>query len=382
MITNNLASGVYTFRLCGTNEYLRAEGNKVTAGGAPYPWVVKPCDRKYCFIYADASPLLLDIDNAYIAEGTTVKAWPLTGFLAQSWSICENGDGTYSFLASENADLCLGFSGGRASLHRRRAGDPRQSFHVQRITNGIYSPFVSEGGVIELQLPTDITRVISAPRLQKWANDLERAYYSFYELTGYLPYDRVTVEAYLPSQYTGYVMGGQSVIHIDSRFIQRDLAKMAVRDNDWNFCALHEMGHLFDTDKPWTFEGEAMTDIKVAYVLEVNGACANLGQFEAECFYRGADIDKAYVAMSGDLSRGYDIFACAHRFLQIKADIGWEPFRKAFHTLQKNSAGLTSLTRRERLETFTGLLYLHSGVNVKEYFSSSEWNSIITETEK
>lgn len=382
MITNNLASGAYAFRLDGTNEYLSARGNTITTGDTPFAWVVKPCDRKYCFIYADASPLLMDIDNAYIAEDTTVKIWPLTGYMAQEWLICQNRDGTYSFLASENTDLCLGFHKGRACLQKRRGGDPWQSFHARHVKNDIYAPFVSDGGVIELQLPPDITNVISAPRLQKWANDLQMAYYSFYELTGYLPYDRITVEAYLPCKYTGFVFNGQSVIHIDDRFIRGDLAKMARRDNDWNFCALHEMGHLFDTDRPWAFEGEAMTDIKVAYVLEVNGATANLAEYEVERCYRGADIINAYAAMSGDLSQGYDIFACAHRFLQIKEDIGWGPFKQAFHTLQKNSGKLTALTRKERLENFVGLLFLHSGIDVKEYFSPSEWRELIKETEK
>lgn len=380
-ISRTFSVGVYTFYNQATGCYLACAGNTLALSPAPFDFCVSG-DSGDFYVCAQGTDLLLDIDNAYIAEGTTVKAWPLTGYRAQVWNIRENNNGTYSFLASENNAYCLGFEAGRAVLQKRSAKNALQEWSATCRSSRFYSSWVSRGGVIELQLPPDITGVISDARLQKWANDLEKAYRTFYELTTFKPYEKVTVEAYKPCRYTGYVMDGMNIIHIDGSFIRGDLAKMAVRDNDWNFCALHEMGHLFDYNRPWNFEPEAMTDIKLAYVLEANDATANLAQFDAECCYRGADIINAYAAMSGDLSRGYDIFACAHRFLKIKEDIGWEPFRQAFRTLQKNSGKLAGASKRKMFNDFIGLLSLHGGRDVREYFSPAEWSALIKETEK
>lgn len=182
-----------------------------------------------------------------------------------------------------------------------------------------YCTYISTGGIIELQLPLDIHNIISKPRLQEWANNLERAYYTYYELTNYKPFKNIIVEAYKPCKYLGYVISGSNIIHIDSDFIHQDLKKMASRKNDWHFCALHEMGHMFDFYRPWIFEAELMTDLKLAYVLERNNVAAAPSEFNASYNFYGKNIINVYAALGQDFSKTYNIFGCAQRFLKIKA---------------------------------------------------------------
>lgn len=239
-----------------------------------------------------------------------------------------------------------------------------------------YYSYKSDGGIIELQLPMNITTVITPIRLQQWANDLEKAYHTFAELTNYRPYKTIIVEAYKPATYWGYVIEGSNIIHIDCHFLYQDLKKMAKRKNDWNFCVLHEMGHIFDFYRSWCFEPEMMTDLKVAYVLEMNGAAAAPSEFaETECFY-GMDIMRAYDKLGTDLSSSYNVFGCVHRFLQIEAEIGWGAFKKVFHYLQKNNDKYMKLSKREKFENFIYALTLYSKKDIKSYFTPNEWETI------
>jgi len=239
-----------------------------------------------------------------------------------------------------------------------------------------YLPVTSINSLIELQMPFDITRVITETRLQQWADELETAYYTFYELTGFMPYDSVIVEAYKPCEYTAYVIDHSNIIHIDREFIYGDLQKMAARQCDWNFCALHEMGHMFDMRRPWNFEAEAMTDLKVAYVLERNGAAAAPSEFDVSYSFYGADIVNAYEYLGGDISQSYNVYECVARFLHIKENIGWDPFLQTFHYLEENYDAYSSLSGQEKFENFISLLSYYSGTDVAGYFSREEWDCI------
>ena len=155
---------------------------------------------------------------------------------------------------------------------------------------------------------------------------------------------------------------------------------MSARDCDWNFCALHEMGHMFDLKRPWKFEGELLTDLKVAYVLEKNGVAAAPSEFQASENFYGADIIEAYDKLGKDFSKEYNIFGCTKRFLDIKADIGWEPFKQTFHYLQENEADYAGNSKQQKFENFVEILSGYGNIDVKSYFSTEEWNVIINKT--
>ena len=375
--------GTDTFFSKRTGRYLSCSGRKLVLSHNPFPWVLKESGRNGFYVNAQNTKLLLDIDNAWVASGNTVKVWEYTGYPVQLWTIAANENGTCSFLHSADPRFCLGFDGENAVLQLRSRQNPMQQWKPVCIRASMpekYRSFFGKRRTVELRLPPDITRIISATRLQRWADQLETAYGAFAELTGFLPFPSVTLEGYLPAEYpdyAGWVVPNCSTIHIDRDFLCRDLAKMNVRRADWNFCALHEMGHMFDFGRPWNFEAELMADLKLAYVMEKTNAAAAPAEFDASACFYGSDIAKAYAILGTDFSRDYNVFGCTKRFLDIKEQIGWEPFRNTFHSLQKNSAAYSGASNREKFLLFIRVLSRYSGQDIKTFFTPDEWNAIL-----
>lgn len=373
-------TGVYTLINQGSGSYLAWNDQTLSLSAGLQTWTLRQVWDGAFQVFAGDTELLLDIDNAWVEEGTAIKLWEPTGYDVQIWNLHKNSNGTYSILYSGDNRYCLGFKGGNATLQIRNTTDPWQEWRLTCV--GVSSPWqylsvMGKKGTVELRLPTDIESVIGKTRLQQWADQLETAYASFYELTHFRPYENIIVEAYKPSEYIGWVVDHSNIIHIDEQFLRDDLSKMAARTNDWNFCALHEMGHMFDMERPWNFESEFLTDLKLAYVVEQNNAGAAPSEFPADSIFYGADILDAYRDLGSDFSSEYSIYGFAARFLEIKEDIGWEPFKDTFHSLQSNEDLYAEHTNRQKLETFAELLSQYSGKRIRSYFSTAEWNTVL-----
>lgn len=382
-ITKLKNDGIYTLYNEETNCYLAFKERQLILSEKPSNWTLRKIKGEGFNVCAEDTGLVLDIDNAYVAVGTSIKIWESTGYDVQIWNINQNKNGTYSIVYSGDNQYCLGFDNGNAVLQIRDTMNTMQEWKLVDITDTIpkqYLSYTSKNDIIQLHLPLDVLSVISEERLQQWANDLETAYYSFYELTNYKCFDYIIVETYKPCKYVGWVRNGSNIIHIDNKFLYTDLAKMNERECDWNFCALHEMGHMFDFNRPWNFETELLTDLKLAYVLEQNGVAAAPAEFAASDNFYGADIINAYNTLGTDFSEKYNIFGCTARFLEIKEDIGWEPFKQTFHYLQANEAVYAGTTKQEKFENFVKLLSGYGNKDVRSYFSKKEWNVIINQT--
>lgn len=384
----NINKGTYTFKNKQENKYLSFKDRTLILSDTSANWILEHAGTGF-YVYADGTELLLDIDNAYMASGTTIKIWENTGYRVQMWKVVSNPNGTCSFISCEDEKYCLGFENGKAVLQLRDSNNSAQEWYAAEtvdVTPKNYVEYISNQGVIELRLPLNITEVISDSRLKKWVNDLEKAYFTFEDLTGYKPYEVVIIKAYEPitkyENVLGYVLDGVNIIHIDGNFIRGDLSKMTKRTNDWNFCVLHEMGHMFDSKRPWNFESELFTDMKISYVLEQNGAGAELSEFGDGDVRYGKDIMKSYKLLSGNLAEEYEIFACCYKFMQIKEEIGWEPFKSTFHKLQKDEAKYRNITKREKLDLFVNTLSQYGGKDIKAYFTDAEWQSIVEKTKE
>ena len=378
-----ITKGTYHFQNKKNAQYLSFFDKNLILNDTPTIWRVDPASVGF-YIYAADSDFVFDIDNANVTSGTTIKLWEVNGYIVQKWKIVRNSNGTYSFLSCANENYCLGLDGTRTVLQLRDITNASQEWYAEAVDiRKNYTTYFGKQGIIEIRLPLNITEVITSARLQKWANDLEKAYFSLYDLTNFKPYHYIIVSAYKPiTKYeavVGYVLDNVNIIYVDGNFIRGDLAKMANRVNDWNFCVLHELGHMFDLNRPWKFEGEAMTDIKVSYVLEQNGAGAELSSTGNTSVRYGKDIMYSYKNMSADLSVKYDIFACAYKFLQIKEEIGWEPFRKTYHILQSEEGKYINASEKEKFELFVSTLSLYGRKDIKSYFTMNEWNSILKE---
>jgi hypothetical protein len=129
---------------------------------------------------------------------------------------------------------------------------------------------------------------------------------------------------------------------------------------DLSFGMLHELGHMFDSQRGWNFESEAWTDLKLCYVLykltldhkDTDGlvfGCASADYQPGTCFtYKtmaeGLDIH----AHKGAMVTVYGFFAAARLFLLMAYDFGWDPFIQTFHWYQDNGYTANDFERYER----------------------------------
>lgn len=378
-----MQAGVYTFCHKLTGKYLSCTDRTLRLDAAPWYWQLKPAPDGGFYIYAHGTQLLLDIHNAQVVPGTLVKLWTYTAYDVQIWKLLPNKNGTYSICYCSDPKYCLGFLGGDAQLQFCLPGSAMQEWVVTEASSQVSREVVSVTGqrrTVTIELACSLAELVSQQRLYKWVNDLETAYETFCRLTNFRPFPCITVECYLPPaypSYMGWVFPGTDTIHINREHFVAAMHTLRNFPEDWNFCVLHEMGHMFDTERPWNFEPELLTDLKVAYVLEKNNASAVLAEFGGDTMFRGAEIAEAYRRLGGDLSEKYEIFACATRFLDIKDRIGWQPFLQTFHTLQADHEAYRGISRRKNFDLFMGGLSHYSGENLRGWFSDAEWASIL-----
>ncbi|MBQ7847604.1 MAG: hypothetical protein IJ344_04885 [Clostridia bacterium] len=315
------------------------------------------------------------------------------------WRIEENEDGSYTFVMNKNTALCLSLKDGKLVLEKRAEATGITSFNLNMVKRGggdAFIQYISDEGNVVIRLNTDIkTRAkVTDEMLQTWANNLDDAYNHYIDLTSYVAYESIVVKAYEPSPHIGYVWNSTehyNVITIEETFMARDLNKMAVRwrkskVQDWNFCALHEMGHMFDNQQPWYFEAEMMTDLKVAYVLQASGGCAAPSEYGAGSFFYAdgveghAQIEECYEGLAAGKkpigqSLEYGAYGAAQKFVEIQRqidDANWTVFKQAYAELYKE--GRTTYKNYERFENFVAKLSKFSEKDVRALFTDEEWN--------
>lgn len=319
------------------------------------------------------------------------------------WRIVKNEDGSYSFYINKNPDLCLSVKEGKLVLEPKSSATGITSFNLEMKTRGggkAFIQYISDQGNVVVRLNPDIkTRAkVTDEMLQTWANNLDDAYNHFIDLTSYVAYESIVVKAYEPSPHIGYVWNSTehyNVITIAESFMASDLSKMATRwrkENvvDWNFCALHEMGHMFDNQQPWYFEAEMMTDLKVAYVLQAGGGCAAPSEYAYQSYFYAdkqeghKQVEECYLGLSKDKkpigqTLEYGAYSAALKFVEIQRvidDDNWTVFKKTYAELHKE--GQTTYKSYERFTHFVEVLSKHSGKDVRALFTDEEWNVFMT----
>jgi predicted small lipoprotein YifL len=301
------------------------------------------------------------------------------------WHIRQNADGSYSFYSHLNDAMCLSYKDGKFVAETAATATGITSFNLNLEKRGtkLFNQYISSEGAITLRLPTKAKSRsgLTDERAQKWANDLNIAYEAFVELTSYRVYDNIVVKAYEPCTHIGYVYTNcqYNVISIGTDFAVNDLAKMVKRDKeaagDWNFCAMHEMGHLFDSQVGWYFETEMMTDFKLAYCLTKGGTVAP-SEFDASDYFSFENIMECYDKLGGgpmDKSKKYGAYQAAYVFLRIQKQIGWEPFKQTYAWFIET--GTKPSAKYDKFFVFLDKLTEFSGKDVRKLFSANEWKT-------
>lgn len=260
--------------------------------------------------------------------------------------------------------------------------DCSKNINLQIKVNGTSSDVggrLVEGKHVNLNLIKDYKSVISDDKLKLWVSRLDKEYEVLSELTGRVPFDgrKITIKEYKcdengsdPEKFSCMYWAGAGEVTIwASGGVEPELKKINDTD-DWSFGVLHEISHSFDTDG-WNFDGELMSNFKMAYFLEKSGGKV----WQNNRFYTGKEI-KDFYKISG--TWGYDDVLksgnyasdfMAYKLLEIKDKIGgWNTYKQVFKNLSNRPVG----SDLERLKAFLNELNSVSGANVKNLFTDKE----------
>ncbi len=353
----------------------------------------------------------------------------------QGWYIRDNGNGTYKIVSAGNPKFSLSCKNGKFSMQLDETNET--TFTITEVENKNigtkYSQYVSQKKNIIVRLPADVVdqvyeRVKSgyqgkeseeslkgriADRMQLFAESVQKIYDSYIDLTAYVPYPRIIVYAYEHQDVMAGVVGGDNNIYVNVDWYVDDMEKMWKRwedgKEDYNFCILHEMGHMFDWNRGWTFESEMQADLKATYVLyshkdDKYGAWAAPAEYPWNSVWNIETIDtKGYNGLSGSMSYRktgdkvtyqYNIYRCAEMYTAYIKHCeatdglkGFEAMKQTFHWFQENGYTSSSFTGAEKIKTFNEKLTEYTGMDIDKFMteyckrSKADWQAPFAKAE-
>ena len=310
------------------------------------------------------------------------------------WKIEQKDDGTYRIVSKVGASKVLSLSP-EGNIEARKAGMPEYDCKITltRISEGhkVWDQYISEKGniILRLKKTTYTASMLTKERVAKLTNDMQNLYDTYQDLTGYTPYESIQIQIYQTEKYFAYVVGGWNIISFNYGNAIDDLKKLALRGskeyaNDWNFCLMHEMGHMFDLEQGWKFDTESATNIKVAYALWANldkKAVAAQSGYAFTDYFDGNTISETWKAESpivlGDgKTLGDKVVRTCYIFSTYALNVvGWEAVREAYREI--HSLKDQPKNKSEMLALFTDTMAKHGGKHIKEYIGEKEWLALV-----
>lgn len=314
---------------------------------------------------------------------------------SQIWNLVKNDDGSYSFVNKAYSSKYLSISKTDGSIAVKNKNDAGyiNTFNLELISEGnsVWDQYISEKGNIIVRVKKQLynSALINKERIAKLANDMQTLYETYSDLTSFTPYDSIIIHIFQDEKYFAYVVGGWNIISFDYDSAVTDLRKMQFRAtrenaNDWSFCLMHEMGHMFDWNRGWRFDGESATNIKVAYALWANldkKAVAAQSGYSYKEYFDGNTISETWkseapMKMDDGKTLGEKVTRTCYIFSTYALnEIGWEAFRKSYHEI--NALETQPADVNVRLKIFTDALEKYGGKHIKEYIGEDEWNVLV-----
>lgn len=305
------------------------------------------------------------------------------------WNIKEYEDGSVAlyalnprkYLQSTEAGVSFNYSDSQPGIHLQ------MNLITEEITSFIQ--IISEKGDIVMRYSDKLRSRAKIPyeRMVKLTNDMQVARDSYYEMTDFLPYETIVIRIYQKEPYFGYVYGGWNVISFNLDNALSDLAHLPKRDkldiNDWNFCLLHEMGHMFDYGRAWRFYGEFSNNFKLAQVLHMNsdvGAAAAVSEKPTNMCYKGDEIKEMWNTIPAMTSTtGFNLNRLLYLFVDYAETIGWDNVSLAYKEIQAMPTQISGEKKRFELFTSTMAKYAPNNLNIKDTFAEGELELILAE---
>lgn len=290
----------------------------------------------------------------------------------------------------------LTIEGKKAVLKELDAENEEQLFKIEKAAKSTrFDEYVSKKGNIVVRFDYKLTQVtqnrLTESFLQTFVDHFQEAYEAEIALTGYIPYDVIVIDGWKDQQIVAGVVDNYNVIVVDNAFMATEMKLMPLRLKflnvyDMSFALLHEMGHMFDSQRAWNFESEAWTDLKLCYVIykmtedhkktdgRVYGCAPADYRGSKECFTYEKMADCLNIhAHKGAMVTVYGFYGAAREFLLMAYDFGWEPFIKTFHWFQDNGYTQPDFERMEKFEKFVEKLSEYSGKDIKKEYLTVSW---------
>ena len=244
-------------------------------------------------------------------------------------------------------------------------------FEDESLTEG--KPYIqinSNTDKISLRFEPTILSIANEEWLKEYANNLEKAVYSLSRLVGFMPFPQIEFRCYTNCNSWGYIYYGKPVVHINNKDFYNDIIRMRKdKSKNISFGALHEISHLFDKYY-WIFDGEAIANIKLPYVLHELGFVTELSN--RTITYENY-VDELY-SEHGRLDNVKGLFcsALAAKMTEIAKEIGWEAYFNVFRNFPEHN----NESKIYRFELFINKLNEYSNRDIRSMFSENEWKSI------
>lgn len=320
---------------------------------------------------------------------------------AQLWYAVANADGSYTFLCRSNRGFALAMEGDDLCIKEDTTSDSvKWTLENISTSNDFYKEYVSAEGNAAVRVPLDVLEKskIKEDRLVQYASDISELMHVYDEMTQFHPHDTIFIHAY---NYQGVMAGviGTDQVYVNcgpGEWYYSDLDKMQERwdkgQHDISWMAMHEIGHLYDMNRDWNFEGECMTDIKVILALlvkEDEGWVAAPAEYPASQVFGytknkekkvGSAAECCYGLGGSSMRKSYSIYHLAGVFADISYKIGYEPFAKTYNWFQNEmKASEKPQNRVERFDLFLAKLSEYSGKDVKGMIKDVEYNVCVEE---
>jgi hypothetical protein len=211
--------------------------------------------------------------------------------------------------------------------------------------------------------------------LAGWQADLDRAYDAYTDLVGDVPFSGQKIEIVSVRQNPGGWAVAGNPIRWHQPYVRDTL--LAVRNGDWSFGMLHELGHDFDLDYRWVWDAEFMANFKMEYVVEMLDARIYI----EEAWYQGGELRSFYADQYWQNRAGgkYDGTVLHYRLAELRDDYGWDLFKQAFREYLTIPEEDLPATRLDKFLRFIEILSAISGEDVKLRFDPGEWDWVISQ---
>ena len=345
-----------------------------------YPVAECTDEQTYYICFGDDTEMRFLLENVSLNKEASVNG--RKNNRTEQFVFEKQENGTYIIRSAFTDKTVLSVVDGKILNVERNPADKNQYWKLTatEYPQETYSQWISKKGDIYLRLPKDIVAQAKTTdeRMQIWADDIQKTYDAYIELTGYTPYSAIIVQGSEKQGVMAGVVNGCNTIFINVEWYVDDVIKLQKRweegKRDFNFCILHEMGHMFDSDRGWNFESEMEADLKAVYVLykhqkdDKYGAWAAPAEFSAKQCFNYDTITQAYDELGADMEVEYSFYGAAQLFTELAKETGWEALKKTFHHFQDNRLYQSSFENGgEIFNKFIEVYSMYTDVNIVQF---------------